>query len=168
MPWLDSARYRWRQFRSAVDARLTPEDRRWVDARLPAPERELFYRMPRFDQTHCVLVARDVEQAGGDDLVVRASLLHDCGKTLPPHCVPLLWRGLVVVLTRLAPHLLSSLAKPRGPLWPFYLHTHHPRLGARELERRGSPPDLVALVEYHQVSSDDPRLRRLQLADGAN
>lgn len=162
---LTSVPYRLAQFRSSLRAKPSSVDCTWVDSVLPRAERELFYRMPAFDQMHSVLVAREVERGGGDHLLLRAALLHDCGKTLAAHRIPLLYRGVVVVLHALSPALLRALARPRGPLWPVYLHVHHPELGARELLRVGSPPALAELVHAHQEPTNDPCLQRLQRAD---
>ena len=162
---LSAVPYRLSQFRASIFARLSPADREWVDHLLPEGERRLFYRMPPYDQTHSVLVAREVERSGGEELLVRAALLHDCGKTLADRRVPLLYRGLVVVLEAIHPRLLRLLGRPWGPLWPVHLHVHHPELGARELEAVGSPAELVKLVRRHQDESADPSLRRLQSAD---
>ncbi|MDP9380983.1 MAG: HDOD domain-containing protein [Chloroflexota bacterium] len=162
---LSSAGYRVRQLRWSLCAQLSEADRRWVEDVLMPGERPLFERMPVYDQTHSVLVAREVERMGGDNLLLRAALLHDCGKVLPPHRVPLLYRCAVVVLRAISPRLLSALARPWGVLWPVYLHVHHPELGAREIERAGSPHALAELVRAHQEPSADPALRSLQSAD---
>lgn len=160
-----SAPYRLAQLRRSLGARVSQADRRWVEGLLSPAELPLFARMPAFDQTHSVAVAREIERDGGDALLLRAALLHDCGKTIPPHGVPLLWRGGVVLLRAIHPRLLRALARPWGPLWPVYLHVHHPALGARELERAGSPRALVELVRRHQDPSDEPSMVRLQRVD---
>jgi hypothetical protein len=167
MSRLASVAYRLRQFRSSLAAQLSEEDRQWVDSLLSPGERELFYRMPGYDQTHSVRVAREAA-AGGDGILLRAALLHDCGKALPPYGVPLLYRGLVVMLRAVSPRLLRAVARPWGPLWPVRLHLHHPELGAEALERAGSPRELVELVRRHQEPGSDPRLRTLQRADERN
>ncbi len=162
---LDSARYRLSQLGASVFVRLDEADWRWVKDTLSETERPLFDRMPAFDQVHSVRVAREVAAAGGDEYLLRAALLHDCGKTLPPHRIPLPYRGLVVLIRALSTRLLRLLARPWGPLWPVYLNSHHPQLGAEALEQVGSPPEVVALVRNHQQPSSDPRLSSLQAAD---
>ncbi len=166
MRLLRAATYRLSQFRASLGGSLAPEDREWVDAVLARAERPLFDRMPSYDQTHSVRVARELERAGADRVLLRAALLHDLGKTIPPHRVPLIYRGLVVLVRAVNPRLLRGVARPWGPLWPVYLHVNHPELGARELERAGSPAVLVELVRMHQEASPDPRLQLLQRVDG--
>lgn len=165
MPLLNRSEYRLRQLRESLRATLSPAQRAWVDSILTPAERVLFYRMPKFDQTHAAAVAVELRDAGEDGLLVRAALLHDVGKTVPPHGIPLLYRGGVVLLGALSPWALRRLALPWGPLWPIYLHVHHPRLGAQALARAGSPDELVRLVRAHQEPAGDERMRRLQVAD---
>lgn len=162
---LSRARYRLAQLRWSLHARLGETDRVWVARTLTPAELVLFTRMPSFDQTHSVLVAREVEREEGDETLIRAALLHDCGKTVPPHRVPLVYRGGVVLLRALSPRLLRALARPWGPLWPIYLHVHHPERGAEELEKAGSPRGVIELVRAHQRPATDAALRRLQRAD---
>ncbi len=157
--------YRLSQLRSSLGARLSLAEREWVDHTLFEAERPFFHRMPRRDQVHCVRVAREVRDRGGGEHLVRVALLHDCGKTMPPHKVPLLYRGGVVLLAALSPALLHRLARPWGPLWPVYLSVHHPELGARALHQAGVDPAIVELVRRHQEVSTDLELSVLQAAD---
>ncbi len=157
--------YRLSQLRSSIGVRLALADRDWVDRTLPVAERPFFYRMARRDQVHSVRVAREVRDRGGGEHIVRAALLHDCGKTMPPHRVPLLYHGGVVLLGALSPMLLHRLARPWGPLWPVYLSVHHPELGARALHQAGVHPAIVELVRRHQDVSSDLELSVLQAAD---
>jgi hypothetical protein len=160
-----AALYRLSQLRWALGARLSLVDRDWVDRTLSSNERPFFHRMPIRDQVHSVRVARAVRDRGGSEHLTRAALLHDCGKTMPPHRVPLLYRGGVVLLGALSPALLHRLAVPWGPLWPVYLSLHHPELGARALHQAGVQPAIVEWVRRHQEVSTDLELRVLQAAD---
>ncbi len=168
MTGLSACRYRLAQLGWSVRARVSPEDRAWVDLLLSPAERELFHRMPLFDQAHALEVARDLDAEGADPALLRAALLHDCGKTLPPRSVPLPYRGLVVLLRAVSPRLLRALARRWGPLWPIYLHVHHAEIGAQELERLGADPRVVEIVRAHQRPSGDPDVGRLQAADGSH
>lgn len=160
-----AAAYRLAQLRWSLGAQLSDRDRAWVGEVLTPAESIVFFRMPSFDQTHSVLVARDLQQGSGDAVLLRAALLHDCGKTLPGHRVPLLYRGGLVLARAISPRLLQALARPWGFLWPVYLHMHHPELGARMLEKAGSPAEVVEMVRAHQESTTNPALQQLQQAD---
>lgn len=158
--------YRLSQLRWSLGARLGVADRAWVGRTLGPSERPFFHRMPRRDQVHSVRVARVVREHGGSDQLVQAALLHDCGKTVPPHGVPVLYRGGVVLLGAISPTLLHRIACPWGALWPVYLSVHHPALGARQLEDAGVEPAVVDLVRRHEDATTDNDLRTLQAADG--
>ena len=94
-----AVRRRLQQFFAAIRARLSPGDRALVACLLSPGEQQLFARMPRFDQRHCLDVCRTLARAGYDDpLLLRAALIHDCGKVGDDgHTIPLLYYGLFVV-----------------------------------------------------------------------
>src|SRR5689334_14178602 len=72
---------RLRQLYAAVSARIAPEEHALVGQVLDAGELRLFERMPRFDQRHCLDVYWTLLRAGyWDGLLLRAALIHDCGK----------------------------------------------------------------------------------------
>lgn len=163
MTALSRATYRVGQLRASLFHRPTEEDVLWVRSILNEREHELFLRMPVYDQTHSLDVARSLSNVG--EHMVKAALLHDCGKTIPGHGVPLIYRGAVVLLSALSHQLVLKLAVPRGPLWPIYLHVHHPRIGADALSRAGSSQAVVELVRHHQDDTHDPETLRFQAAD---
>ncbi len=165
-----STRYRYRlsQFLRALTARLTPEERALVAATLSPAELRLFERMPLHDQRHCLDVYRLLRRGGyADPLLLRAALLHDCGK-VDDHgrTIPLLYYGLFVVLKRVAPSLYTWAARDgRGPLRPFAIHIAHDERSARMAEAAGSPPDLVATLRDYADQRITERTRALSWAD---
>ena len=161
-------RYRLRQFFAAVTARLTPEEHALVVAALSASELPLFERMPAYDQRHCLDVYVLLRRGGYDDpLLLRAALLHDCGKVDDDgRPIPLLYYGLFVVLKRLAPPLSAWAARDgRGPLRPFAVHIAHDERSARMAESAGSPPELVATLRDYAEQRMTERTRALSWAD---
>lgn len=137
------------QLAAALAARLTPADRALVARLLSPAELRLFERMPRFDQRHCLDVYQTLVRGGySDPLLLRAALLHDCGKVDDDgRPIPLLYYGLFVVLRRGAPSLYGWAARRgRGPLRPFAIHAAHDERSARLAEAAGSPPGLVAIL----------------------
>ena len=144
-----AVRRRLQQFFAAIRARLSPGDRALVARLLSPGEQRLFARMPRFDQRHCLDVCRTLACAGYDDpLLLRAALIHDCGKVGDDgHTIPLLYYGLFVVSKKLAPVLYAWAARDgRGPLWPFAVHAAHEERAALLAAAAGCPPELVALL----------------------
>ena len=160
--------YRLRQLFNALTALLTPEERALVAAALSPAELRLFERMPRHDQHHCLDVYRLLLHGGYDDpLLVRAALLHDCGKVDDDgRPIPLLYYGLFVVLKRVAPALYAWAARDgRGPLRPFAIHAAHDERSARMAEAAGSPPELVATLRDYAERRMTERTRALSWAD---
>lgn len=161
-------RYRWRQFIAAIAAHLTPEERALVASTLSPSELRLFERMPRHDQRHCLDVYALLWRDGySDPLLLRAALLHDCGKVDDNgRPIPLPYYGLFVVLKRLAPALYAWAARNgHGPLRPFAVHAAHDERSAHMAEAAGSPPELVATLRDYAERRMTERTRALSWAD---
>jgi hypothetical protein len=160
--------YRWRQFTTALIARIAPEERALVAATLSQAELRLFARMPRHDQRHCLDVYQLLVRGGyADTPLLRAALLHDCGKVDDNgRPIPLLYYGLFVVLKRLAPALYAWAARDgRGFLQPFAIHAAHDERSARMAAAAGSPPEVVATLHDYAERRMTERTRALSWAD---
>src|SRR5215204_5165101 len=163
-----SIRYRLTQLFTAITARLSPDEHALVAATLMVAELRLFERMPRRDQRHCLDVYRLLRRGGYDDpLLLRAALLHDCGKVDDAgRPIPLLYYGLFVVLKRVSPALYAWAARDgRGPLRPFATHAAHDERSARMAAAAGSPPELVATLRDYAERRITERTRALSWAD---
>jgi hypothetical protein len=166
-----SLRYRIRQLFAAVMARLTPDERALVAATLSPGELRLFERMPRYDRRHCLDVYQTLCRAGHNDLLLlRAALIHDCGKVDDAgRPIPLLYYGVFVVLTRFAPTFYERAARNgRGLLRPFAVHTAHEERSCRLAEAAGSPPELAAILRDYATRRMTERTEALWWADAQN
>jgi len=164
------ARYHYRlsQFFRALKAHLSHEERTQVAQALTPAELRLFERMPQHDQRHCLDVYWLLLRGGYDDpLLLRAALLHDCGKIDDNgRPIPLLYYGLFVVLKRGAPALYAWAARDgRGPLRPFATHAAHDQRSARMAEIAGSAPEVVATLRDYAERRMTARTRALSWAD---
>jgi hypothetical protein len=165
---LDSARYRLRQFLAALAGQISPDERVLVVRLLGPGEQRLFERMPRFDQRHCLDVYHTLTRAGHDDpVLLRAALIHDCGKVADNgRTIPLVYYGLFVVLKRFAPALYQDAARDgRSWLWPFAVHAAHEQRAALLAEMAGSPPELVAILRDYAARRVTERTAALLWAD---
>jgi hypothetical protein len=161
-------RYRLQQFARALTGHVSPAERALVTEYLLPGELRLFERMPRFDQRHCLDVFHTLVHGGyTDPLLLRAALIHDCGKVDDHgHAIPLLYYGLFVITERVAPGVYTWAAQSgRGLLWPFAIHATHEERSARLAEQAGSPPQLVAILRDYAGSCVTPAAQALRRAD---
>lgn len=174
-----SALYRVQQFLSSLWPRVSGEERVLVAEYLPPAAAALFGQMARRDQRHSLDVLHRVRQTAPDqgDLAA-AALLHDAAKTaLPGRRLRLYHRVLIVLLQATRPGWVQQIARDDPGSWryPFYLHTHHPALGAELARQAGCTPLTVTLIRRHQdkldhAPSDETErlLALLQRADDAS
>ena len=169
--------YRVSQFFRALVARVPKRELDLLSEYLTPSQLELFRRMPRCDQRHGLDVFHALRKEGyHDHHLLAAALLHDVGKI--DGRLQLWHRVLVVLIKAFWPQLLDRLARrePRSWRYPFYVHQHHPELGAELARAAGCSPVTVELIRRHQdplASSplrthQDELLVALQKADGVN
>ena len=152
-----------RTFRGLHPAFARPDDD-WARARLVEPERSLYEGMDPRDRDHAVRVARRVLQSdpGAPDVVVRAALLHDLGKSQRRYRVT--ERILVHVVKRAG--LLPTPDKARGS-GMFAVAARHAVEGARAIRDAGGDEHVAHLVERHDDPGRDPLAALLHDADAS-
>jgi hypothetical protein len=193
--------YRVSQFFRTLVAWVPKQELGLLSEYLTPPQAELFQRMPRCDQRHGldVFYALRRKRHHDHDLLV-AALLHDVGKSsgaLSPSTrlrqaqpngsgrrlskggrLRLWHRVLIVLIGALKPQWLDRLALDELHSWryPFFVHQHHPELGAELAQAVGCSPTTVELIRRHQEppasnplrTHRDKLLAVLQEADGVN
>jgi hypothetical protein len=162
---------RLKQFLAAISAHVTLDERVLVVTTLSDSELLLFERMPVFDQRHCLDVYHTLVRNGHNDPhLLRAALIHDCGKLDDAGApIPLFYYGLFVVLKALAPRLYErAAADGRGPLRRFAVHARHEMRAAALAEALGSPPEVVAILRDYAARNATARSTALHWADEQN
>jgi hypothetical protein len=128
------------------------DDGRW----LRGPERKLFLQQADADRRHAVRVACRLLAAGhSDDLLIRAALLHDVGKS-----------GVAIRVWHRVGWVLAGRLRTRlTVVGAFRALANHPSIGAARLRSIGADPRLVGLVGGHPLPGDEERGRLLAWAD---
>lgn len=146
---------RVRQLISALTAKVSPEEKKWVEEVLSPQLQPLFWEMDNVDQRHCLDVAADAVRMADPKvdkpLLIQAALIHDCGKRDE---LNIMHRVLIVVITGLLGDRAQRLARQGKKrtlghsLWLFY---NHPRRGANLVKSHGGSNALCKLVEEHHI-----------------
>ncbi|RRR76550.1 MAG: hypothetical protein EI684_02890 [Candidatus Viridilinea halotolerans] len=158
--------YRFSQFRRAVGARVTPEDLMLAADLLTPGEWRLFMAMPTYDRRHCLDVCATLQAAGHTEpLLLRAALIHDCGKVDDAgRPMALGWYVVATILKRM-PALYLAAARLGGAHHPVAIYAEHAWRGARMAAAAGSPPELVATLRHYHDPQPEGAAARLQWAD---
>lgn len=162
----DHLQYRVGQFRAALRAQVSAEELALVATILTPGEQRLFAAMPLYDRRHCLDVWATLRAAGhSDPLLLRAALIHDCGKLDDAgRPMTLSWYVLATLLKRV-PGLYLAAARVGGPLTPIRLYAEHAWRGARMAAAAGSPPAIVATIRHYHDPTPHGMAALLQWAD---
>lgn len=155
--------YRTRQVVHALRPRIDGSDFARALELLSEAETRLFLAMQRRDQRHALEVMRRLMAAGVQDQnVLKAALLHDCGKDHVP-----VW---LRVLNVVAPATVRTCGRPDAPGWrgAAYRLVHHAEIGAGRVREAGSDPEVAALIEGTAPSGREWALAALRAADDAS
>ena len=142
-----------RLFRALSSAQARPDDT-WARQHLPASELEIYHRMDPRDREHAVRVAQTLLELHPEasSEVIRAALLHDCGKLVRPYNV--LER---VIVGLIAPEGPGSNQTSNGlrANTAMDVRNNHPQIGAKMILEAGGDPRVAELVRIHHAPNDD-------------
>jgi predicted HD phosphohydrolase len=162
---------RLRQLYSALTARISLADQAVVMEILTSAEQQLFERMPVFDRRHTLDVYYTLKRAGHtDQALLKAALLHDCGKVDDEgRSIPLVYYGVFVVLKVCIPTLYwRAVEYGRGICWPFAIHARHDQRSAQLAAAAGSPAQTVEILHDYGAQRQLPATQLLAWADEEN
>jgi HD domain len=142
-----------RVFRALSPAQARPDDA-WAATHLPAPELAVYKRMDPRDREHAVRVAQKLLELHPDarSEVVRAALLHDCGKQVRPYNV--LERVLVGLIAPEGPRS-SQASSGLQARTAMEVRNNHPQIGANLILEAGGNPRVAELVRFHHIPGGD-------------
>lgn len=169
--------YRIKQLLFALSAKMSYEDRLFIQQYLDIKEAALFFSLPSFEQKHAVTVAyRMAAESKNFPIldkrkIIRLGLLHDIGKAAIR--LSILDKVLLVTIKRFLPFvykLFAGLGRHENSsaiFRQFYVHKHHGLIGSKMLEKIGESSDIVNEVAQHDkpISFHDEYMKILDLAD---
>jgi hypothetical protein len=142
-----------RVFRALSPAQARPDDS-WAAQKLPEPELEIYKRMDPRDREHAVRVAQKLLELHPEasSEVIRAALLHDCGK--------------LVRLYNVFERVMVGLIAPEGPRssqtssglqarTAMDVRNNHPQIGAKLILEAGGNSRVAELVRIHHQPKND-------------
>jgi hypothetical protein len=159
------------QLIAALTAHISIDEHVLIATFLDPAEQYLFERMPLFDRRHCLDVYHTLVQADHTSpQLLKAALLHDCGKVDDNgRHIPLVYYGVFVIMKALAPQLYwRAVEHGQGLLRPFRIHAHHDERSAWLVEQVGGDPELVVILRDYGGKSALLETRLLAWADKQN
>ena len=170
---------RIRQFFHAVFAKVSTEDKAFLEQNLSMGQQALFYGMSLPDQCHALRTAHTAialaEKAAEKvdlHLLVRCALLHDVGRRDGEFGV--FWKCFAVLFAALFPSQAQAYgdgAHGEGVLHrKMRVYYHHAEIGADMLLREGFAAEAEIVRRHHKAPAEDdpPELRILRMADEMN
>ena len=138
----------------AMHPRLAKPDDVWAAQKQPPLEYALYSRMDARDREHAVRVAQKLLELhpNASDVLVRAALLHDCGKLLRRY----VWLERIAV--GLVQRPIASSSSPLREDWHAQTYSAleirllHPLLGAALIRQAGGDERVAEIVERHHNS----------------
>ncbi|MDG1489219.1 MAG: HD domain-containing protein [Actinomycetota bacterium] len=130
-------------------------DDSWAHSKLSPSEIELWVNMGSVDRRHCISVAKNVEKIlPNDQVVIRAALLHDIGKSKASSSA--LFRVFATVISffitkKLAQDWMNSRALGRE----VGQYLCYPSVGAELLKLAGSDPFVCAWANEHHFGQQN-------------
>lgn len=165
---------RVRQFLLAAAARVSKEDREYVERSLPPALQRLFFAMSVPDQCHALRTARCAEKltVGFPEPVdpaflARCALLHDIGRKKGD--LGTIGKSFAVLFAALCPERAHTCGDGGKGLMSkkMRVYFHHAEIGADMLENLGFSAEAAIIRRHHEVPAEDdpPELRLLRKAD---
>ncbi len=140
----------------AMRLEFAKPDDAWAQSILPPLEFAVYASMDARDREHAVRVTQYLQKIKPDasPILLRAALLHDCGKQLRPYK----WRERVWAGLQPMPKLEFDSAlfvtQKRSPT-ALELRALHPQIGALLIRSAGGDPRVAQIVERHHQPFDD-------------
>jgi hypothetical protein len=142
-----------RLFRAMRPEFAKPDDA-FARQHLPESEYGIYTNMDARDREHAVRVAQYLltQKPDASPVLIRAALLHDCGKQVRPYR----WRERVWAGLQSIPEVdFDAAMHKKRPLSALEVRALHPQLGAMLIRAANGDPRVAQIVERHHQPLDD-------------
>ena len=170
---------RIRQFFHAFFAKVSAEDKAFLEQNLNMEQQALFFNMSIPDQYHALRTAHTAIELAENlaekldmPLLTRCALLHDVGRRDGEFGI--FWKCFAVLFAAMFPsqsQAYGGLARGDGVLnQKMRVYYHHAEIGASMLFREGFKAEAEIVGRHHKAPTEDdpPELRILRMADEMN
>ncbi len=161
--------YRIKQFFWAINSKLNDEDIVFINKNLTKKELNLFYKLSRHEQKHCINVSYDVMEVCKKEnlntkILVKASLLHDIGKIYKK--ITIMDKSIIVI----ADILSKGYIKKLNNFKKIQVYYNHGEIGYKMLNRYNYDDKILYLIKNHHnyEIKDDRELNILKICDDRN
>jgi HD domain len=147
----------------ALSPRFANPDDHWARTILSAAEFDVYARMDARDREHAIRVTKKLLGLYPDSSLIlqRATLLHDCGKSLRPYNV--FERVMVGLFYRVDAQATESVGFEY--LSASEVKKHHPQLGSKLILEAGGDARVAEIVAKHHAPGSDPDAKRVHEVD---
>jgi hypothetical protein len=144
---------------------LAHPDDAWARTILPESEYGVYSRMDARDREHAVRVTKNLLDSHPDSSLIlqRATLLHDCGKSVRPYNV--IERVLVGLLYEVQGSDARALDFKVRRLSAIEVKRFHPQIGSSLILAAGGNARVAEIVAKHHSPGSDPEAQRVHEVD---
>jgi putative nucleotidyltransferase with HDIG domain len=165
--------YRVKQFIWGIGSLYKKVDYEYVGQFLTEDEINIFKKLKRSDQHHCVRVCKDSIQYNkeysvnvNEHKLGKAALLHDVGKG-SLH-LSLIEKSIIVILDKITKGNLRNHDKIKQ----VNIYYNHPKIGFNILKNLGYENDLLDVIRYHhkkgKINCNNKMLQIISICDDKN
>lgn len=165
---------RVKQFFRSITAKLTIEDKEFIQSYLNKKEIDLIYKLPIYDIKHCINVAKDIStNENKKDLIkqgidynelIKSALLHDIGKSIKP--LNPIYKSILVLSNKFTK---GKIKKFEDKSRKIYIYFNHGKEGYKILKGNDYSEEFLEVIrDHHDYSNKSNWLDIIRKYDDRN
>lgn len=161
--------YRVKQFYRSMVSRINDEDIDFIKMYLEPYELQLFNQLPKYDQKHCINVARDLKLTCNQrnlkyQKLIKVALLHDIGKIY--NSMNPIYKSIMVIMHNITKGKMKLYKNIKN----VNVYYNHGDIGYNLLRKYGYDDRFLFLVKNHHNNNiiEDKELDLLKECDNRN